>query len=174
MFFILVINMVNETILQHWIITQFALPFLLIFAIVYAVLEKTKILGDNHQVNAIIGGVIGLVFVSALSPKRVVENLILFFTVAIVVIFIVLLLWGFVAGTKDKDKGFELDDWMKYTLWAISGIAVIVAIIWATGLSPDVLDFLFDQSWSGEFWTNFFFVAVVIVALVVILKNKSD
>ena len=74
-----------------WIFTQFALPFLLIFAVLYGILEKTKILGDGkHQINAIVSFVVGLIFVSAVHPKEIVGNLILFLTVALVVVFVAL------------------------------------------------------------------------------------
>ena len=106
---------VQETILQHWIVTKFILPFALLVAIVYGILEKTKILGeDKHQLNAIVAFVIGLIFVSAIEPKAIVENLILFLTVAIVIMFVVLMLWGFASGAKD---GFQLEGWMKWILW---------------------------------------------------------
>jgi len=157
-----------DTILQHWIVVQFILPFTLVFAIVYALLAKTKILGEGKQVNAIIAGVIGLIFVSALEPKLIVENMILFLTVAIVIVFVVLILWGFVSG--GGDKGFIIEGWMKWVLWIVIGIAVIVASLWATGVS---VDFLFKQSWSNTFWTNFIFVAVVAAALAVVLKTGS-
>ena len=74
--------MVEETILQHWILTRFAFPFLLIFFIVFAVLEKTKLLGEGKkQLNALLSFVVSLVFVSAIYPTLVVSNLILFLTV---------------------------------------------------------------------------------------------
>lgn len=158
-----------ETILQHWIVTQFILPFTLVFALVYAILLKTKLLGEGNQVNAIIAGVIGLIFVSALEPKLIVENMMLFLAVAIVIVFVVLLLWGFVSG---GDKGFEIADWMKWGLWIVIGIAVIIAVLWATGMTPGIFDSLFGQSWSSTFWTNFFFIAVVGAVLAIVLKNK--
>lgn len=167
--------MATETILQHWIFTQFILPFALITAIVYGILEKTKLLGeDKHQLNAIIAFVIGLVFTGAVFPKLVVENLILFLTVGIVVLFVILMLWGFVSGVKDKDKGFELEKWMKYVLWIVAGIAVIGAVIWSTGWDNPLMDFLFYSSWSSDLWTNVAFIAVIIVVLVLIIKNKGE
>ena len=55
------INLIMETILQHWIVTQFILPFALITGLVYGILEKTKLLGDEkHQLNAILAFIIGL------------------------------------------------------------------------------------------------------------------
>ena len=164
--------MVSDTILQHDVLTKFAYPFLLIFFIVFAVLEKTKLLTDsNKQINALVSFVISLIFVSAVQPKIIAGNLILFLTVAIVVVFVVLLLWGFISS-PGKDK-FEMEKWMKYTLWAVAGVAVVVALFWATGISTDAFDFLFKQSWSDSFWTNFAFVAVVVAALAIILKNSK-
>src|SRR3989344_4428063 len=90
-----------ETILQHWIFTSFVFPFLLIFFIVFGILQKSKLFGEAKQLNALIAFVIGLIFVGAVFPKLVVGNLILFLTVAVVVMFVALLLWGFVAGGEE-------------------------------------------------------------------------
>ena len=166
--------MVQETILQHWVVTQFILPLLLIIFLVYAILEKTKLFGDDkHQTNALIAFVIGLIFVSVLSPKLIVENLILFLTVAIVIVFIVLLLWGFVSGSDLSDNILS----NKYVKWIVGIaliIAVIIAVLWATGVAGTVYDWLFKQTWSGTFWTNAIFIIAAGAALALILaKSKS-
>lgn len=159
------------TILQHDVLTNFVYPFLLIFFIVFAILEKTKILGDDKkQLNALISFVIGLIFVSAVFPKMVVGNLILFLTVAIVVMFIVLLLWGFVAG--DLKEGFKIGAGLKTVFMVIIGIAVIVAVFWATGIGG-AFGFLFQSSWSDAFWTNFLFIIVIAAALALILRKTN-
>jgi len=41
------------------------------------------------------------------------------------------------------------------------------------GIKLDALDFLFYSSWSSDFWTNFAFIAVVIVALAIVLGKKK-
>jgi hypothetical protein len=165
--------MVAETILQHEVLTKFAYPFLLIFFIVFAILEKTKLLGeDKKQLNALISFVIGLIFVSAVQPKLIVGDLILFLTVALVIVFVVLLIWGFIFG--DIKEGFKLDGWMKWSLGILSGIAVIIAVIWATGVDSSIVDYLFKQSWSSDFWTNASFVLVVAAALALILRSGSS
>ena len=72
--------MVN--ILQQPILTDFLYPFLFMFFIVFAVLEKTNLFGEGKkQLNALIALIIGLIFVSAVFPKIVVGNLILFLVV---------------------------------------------------------------------------------------------
>ena len=163
-----------ETILQHWILTNFAYPFLLIFFIAFGILEKTKIFGEGRrQLNALIAFVIGLIFVTAVSPKLVVGNLILFLTVSIVVMFVALLLWGFVAG----EKGLKFEDapkGLKYLIGIVIVIAVVVALLWALGVEGSLFDFLFRSSWSNEFVTNVVFIVVVIVALVVVVKSGKS
>ena len=50
--------------LENWGLTDVMLPFLLIFVIVYAILQKTKILGEGRKnLNVIIAVVVGLLVV---------------------------------------------------------------------------------------------------------------
>ncbi len=156
------------TFLQNWIFSKFLLPFLLIFFIVFAILEKTKLFGDSKkQLNALISFVIGLIFVGAIYPKIVVENMILFLTVAIVLVFVILLIWGFIFG---DEKGFKAPDWMKWVLGIIAGISFIVAIIFATGINSQIGTFLSTQS---QIWTNVTFIVVIAIALALILLTKE-
>lgn len=163
------------TFLQHWIFSRFLFPFLLIFFIVFAILEKTKIFGEGKkQINALISFIIGLVFVSAVYPKLVVENLILFLTVTIVAVFVVLLIWGFVfAEVKDS----KLQKWMKLGLGVVVTIAFIGAIIWATGLGDNLGNILSEQSELVQtIITNGVFLLVIAVALALVLigSKKKD
>jgi len=50
--------------LDSWGLTDVMLPFLLVFVIIFAILQKTKILGDGKKnLNAAVAVVIGLLFV---------------------------------------------------------------------------------------------------------------
>jgi hypothetical protein len=169
--------MAEEIILGHWIFTKFALPFLLIFFIVYGILTKSKILDDKQQLNALIAFVIGLIFIAAVSPVLVVSNLILFLTIALVVMFVGLLLWGFIAG----DEGLKYDKIPKQ-LKSVILIAILVALffgtLWAVGIEGETFignigDFLFGQEWSSTFWTNAAFIVVIVIALALVLKGTK-
>ncbi len=163
-----------ETILQHWIFMNFVYPFLLIFFIVFGILEKTEIFGSGRkQLNALIAFVIGLIFVTAISPKLVVGNLILFLTVAIVVVFVALLLLGFISG-KEGLKFQDAPKPLQYLIGIVIVIAVIIALLWALGVEGTLFDLLFRSSWSKEFLTNAVFIIVVIVALVIIVKGGKS
>ena len=170
--------MVQETILQHWIFTRFALPFLLIFFIVFGILEKTKLFGSGKkQLNALIAFVIGLILIGATSPTLTISNLVLFLTVAIVVLFVALLLWGFVAG----EEGLKFEKAPKALKWLIGIVilvAVVIALLWALGTEVTVFEtvstFLFKSDWSKSFWTNLSFVVVIIIALVLVLRKTKN
>ena len=164
----------NETIFQNFIFKEFVFPFLLIFTVVFAILEKTKIFGDDKkQLDAIVAFVIGLIFVSFAYPKNVVENLILFLTVAIIVAFVALLLWGFVMGEEAKIPS-GASKAIKWTVGVVIAVAVLVALVWAMGLNSTAFDFLFKQSWSNVFWTNLIFVVVIVVAIALVIRKVKD
>ncbi len=159
----------ETTFLQNWIFTKFLFPFLLIFFLIFAILEKTKLFGDGKkQLDALIAFVIGLIFVGAIYPKLVVENMILFLTVAIVIVFVVLLLWGFVFG--DIKEGFKPGRYFKGILGAVIVIGVIVAVVYATGANVHIGSFFASQS---QIWTNIAFVVVIAIALALILLTKE-
>jgi len=160
--------MAFETILQHDIFSKFVFPFLLMFFVVFAVLEKTKVLGEQKQTNALVSFVVSLIFVGALSPKMIVSNLILFLSVALIIVFVVLLLWGFVSGGSE----IKIESgWLKWVVGIVVVLAVFIAVLWATGVLDSFVNILFKQSWSFGFWTNVLFIAVIAIALALILKK---
>ena len=166
--------MAQEIFLQNYLFTKFILPFLLVFFIIFAILEKTKIFGDEKkQVNALVAFIIGLIFVSAIFPKEVVSNLILFLTVAIIVVFVTLLIWGFVTGGEAK-----IGDGTKKIAAVATIIAVIIAVLWAFGVKinavNNVFDLLFDQPWSNTFWTNALFLIVMAIAIAYIMRTSTN
>ncbi len=159
-----------ETILQHWLFTRFAFPFLLVFFIVFAILEKTKLLGEGKkQLNALIAFMIGLIFIAFAYPVDVVNNLILFLSVALIVVFIALIIWGFMAGeTKIESKG------VKIGAFVVLIIALVIAVLWATGVYDSLTDWISSQNWSSAFWTSLLFIVVIAIALSLVLKGSKD
>jgi len=159
-----------ETILQHWIFTRFAFPFLLAFFIVFAILEKTKIFGDGKkQINAMVAFIIGMIFVGVAYTTDVVTNLVLFLTVALITMFIAMLIWGFITGDA-KIEGKPV----KIIFGIALAIAIAIALLWATGYYDEIYNWLFKQTWSKTFWVNFLFIAALLGAVVFAMKGGSD
>lgn len=162
--------MVNN-ILQNEVLTSFVYPFLLVFFIVFAVLEKTKVFGeDKKQINALTAFIIGLIFVAAVEPKLIVSNLILFLSVALVVVFVVLVLWSFASG----GEGFKLEaTWLKWIIGFVIIAAVVIAMFLITGVWDTVVDTVFKSDWSSDLWTNVIFIVIIAVALALMMKKAA-
>ena len=159
--------------LQNTIFTRFLLPFLLVFFVVFAILEKTKLLGENKQIHALISFVIGLIFVAAFIYSSVVNNIVLFAVIAIVVVFVGLLIWTFMSGEGGfwaSDKAPALRTILLIGLF----IAVALGVIWAFGVPLSTIgSSLFNQAWSQPFWTNFVFILLIGIALALVLRSVA-
>jgi len=164
--------MVEEIFFQNEIFTRFVLPFLLLFFITFAILEKTNLFGsDKRQLNALISFVIGMIFVAFTYPTVIATNMILFLTIAIIVSFVGLLLWGFVSGETPKIGG---EKWIKWVVAIVIIVAVLGALIWAMGIQQETIDLLFSNDWSNTVWTNIAFVVVIVVALALVMRKWKD
>jgi hypothetical protein len=166
--------MASAIFLQNTIFTSFILPFFLIFFIAFAILQKTKILGESAQgqLNAFISLIIGFIFVAAFNYSSVVNNLVLFLSISLVVIFVGMLLWGFVSG--GESSFFKEKSGLRTILLIALFIAVIIGVIWSfgiplTGGQGSVTDLLFNQVWSQPFWTNLIFVILIGIALALVI-----
>lgn len=163
--------MAVEIFFQNVIFSKFILPFLFIFFIVFAILEKTKVLGEHKQINALVAFVIGLIFVGVAFPKEVVENLILFLTVALVVLFVVLILWGFLVGGEINMS--SLGPGIKWATGIFVSAVVFIAVLWATGFDLGLIGALFYQPWSETFWTNALFIVLIGAALALVIRGSK-
>lgn len=168
----------TQVFLQYPIFTRFLLPFFLIFFIIFAILERTKIFGKDNskQINALISFIIGLIFVTFLSPTLVLSNLVLFLSIGLVIVLIVLMLWGFLTGDHEM-KIFE-KSWLKVTIFIIVIIAVIFGVVWSFGISPtsaggSLINSLFNQPWSSTFWTNVVFVVLIAATLALVIGKAK-
>ncbi|MCX6749940.1 MAG: hypothetical protein NTZ83_00615, partial [Candidatus Pacearchaeota archaeon] len=125
----------------------------------------------RKQINALISFVIAFIFVSAVFPKEMVNNLMLFLTIAIAIVFVVLVLWGFITGEEGlKFSGFP--NGLKWAIGIFIILVVAIAVLWAAGVNiGSFLDNLFHRSWSNTFWTNFVFIVLVVAALVIVLTT---
>lgn len=119
--------------------------FLFVFVVVYAILIKTEILGSNKGMNALIGFVMAVVFVSFSSLGTYVNNIIPWFIVLLVILFFILLVAKFT--TKDFDKMMT-----KGFAWVVVIIFIIVFLIVAINVFNPVFhpDKILAQSSDSE------------------------
>src|SRR3989338_1531187 len=72
------------------------MAFFIVFIILYALLVKTKILGDNSFTHLFVSFILAIVFVTAIGVKQYVLTVIPWFAVLIVCLFLIFMIIGFV------------------------------------------------------------------------------
>ena len=117
---------------------DYILPFLLIFAVVFGILEKAKILGKNRGVHATIALAVGLLSLQFDYVSTFFASIFPYAGIGIAIVLVALILMGLISS--------EGKDWGKYVWFGIGAIAFI-AVVWA---SLDDLGFIFGRG-IGDF-----------------------
>ncbi|MEK6834634.1 MAG: hypothetical protein AABX61_00025 [Nanoarchaeota archaeon] len=147
---------------------EIALPFLLIFVIVFAILEKTKIFGENKSnINAVVAIILGLLIV---NQFEIVNTLNLFLpkvSLFIVIAIMFLILLGvFGANVSSGFSG---------VLLGLAAIVSLVIIYWA--LTPTVgLDFYgpnWLESWVYDNSGTLMFLVIIGIIIWAVVKKPG-
>jgi peptidoglycan/LPS O-acetylase OafA/YrhL len=149
---------------------DYILPWVLVFTLLFAILQKTKLLGDDvKQINALIASVVGLILIA--SPfSRIVVILMPFLAISAVVLLIFLLLYGFISGKKEGDMLSE--NWKR--AWVtILAIALASVLLMVSGYWGFVYSYLFERPEGAQVWINGLLVIVIIGALVAVLRDNT-
>lgn len=161
-----------ETILSNPLFVEAILPFLLVFTIVFAILQKTRVLGEGKkQVDAIVALVIGLIVITFARAVGIILVLMPFLAVSMVIILVFLILYGMVF----KEGEFKLPGKVQGVIGALAALAVIAISLWATGAWDYLLDMWTNSGDSSQILTNVIFVVVILAAVaIVVLPGRSD
>ncbi|RME54180.1 hypothetical protein D6777_04610 [Candidatus Woesearchaeota archaeon] len=115
------------TILDIGILNYFvpAFVFLLIYGIVLAILEKTKIFGDNKAINQILAFSVGVLFILTPDLVGVIRIITPWFTIMWIFIFLIIAIFLFVGISQgDVAKAFR----EKTLIWIIVVISIGIFI----------------------------------------------
>ena len=113
--------------LQQYGVYDYILPFLLVFAIIFAILEKTRIFGEQEgkaksNINMVVSLVIGLLLVAQTEIVSIINT----FLPKIALIIVVAIMFLIVAGLFGaEEKGWTGAPFM------IAFVLCIIAVIWA-------------------------------------------
>lgn len=145
---------------------SYAIPFLLIFAVVFAILKKTKILGDgNDGILAIISVSIGLLslqfdfvseFFAVIFPR---------FGIGLSIFLVAIIFIGFFFPKDDKTGHGK---WIGYTV----GIGIV---IWALSSWDEWTNYTGFGGWFTEnFWALIVLGIIIAVIVIVAKPGKND
>lgn len=94
--------------------------FLFVFILVYALLAKTKIIGDNKFVLLLISFIIAVVFMSFSSLELFVRTIIPWFVVLVIAVFLILIIGFFSSKSWVPKSGFA---------WVIIVVLLVIFLI---------------------------------------------
>ncbi len=141
------------------------LPFLLVFAIVFAILEKTKIFGvekvdgqtiTRKNINAMVGFVMAFFVIGSSKLVGLINTVAsqVFLLLLLVILFLML------AGIMQKEGEYELNEKWKKTLLPVLFLVIVLIFLNALGWLKDVYDFL-SKYWNSEGVTSIILLLLV-------------
>lgn len=159
------------------------LAFLIVIIIMFALLKKSEILGENDWINVFISLFVGAIFVGINSVRELVLNVIPWFAVLLVAIFVIMALLGLMGKTDDvlgKGLGWFFVIVM-LGIFVISGIKVFSESIVpylpgpffgvGSGVDEQLL-FFFSWLYSPEVFGAVALIISAIAVSFVLIKGK--
>ena len=134
---------------------NYILPFLLVFVLIFAILQKAEILGkEKKQIDALVALAIALILIAVPQPRNIIVGIVPWLAVGVVVMLVFLLLYGFVGETSwQGNKG------LKIVFGILAGLFVIGVVLYVTGLWTTLYSQL---SGSGSGWFSTVLMLVII------------
>ncbi len=143
--------------------------FLAVFIVMFALLAKTKVLGEGKWLNLFISFVISSIFISAAGVPQYVLTIVPWMAVLIISLFFILLLIGFVGGI-DWSKGIgAVVVVVAILVFVISGVKVFYGVIGP--YLPWSLDYGTGAGLEGLTFSSWFFSGPVLGAIFLLILS---
>jgi len=154
-------------ILEYPILRDLILPFILIFTLVFAILEKSQILGQGkQQINAIIAFAVAGILMAFSTQVDWIKRLTIVMIFVLFLMFVLLLVWGFVWGETSGDMLAKAEG-LKWTLGITAIVIIAGAALYITGYWDKLKS-------SPGFTSNLLFIIFIIAAIVTVMNQKKD
>ncbi|MFZ5955565.1 MAG: hypothetical protein ACOYT4_03995 [Nanoarchaeota archaeon] len=128
--------------------------FLFVFIMIYALLAKTKIIGDNQFVNLFLSFILAVFFILNVSLVEFVQFNLAWFVVFIICVFMIMLLISFSHG--------KLDVVMKpFVAWVLMIALITFFIISSAHIFKWTIDWVQIQSWMSTDWWGLVLVLII-------------
>ena len=163
------------------------LPFLLVFTIVFAILEKTKVLGTEklnnvdypkRQLNAMVAFVIAMLVVATNQIVSALNKALPNVVLLAVTIICFLMLVGTFYKSGELDFAEKHGKWMKFI---VPIIFILIVLIFADSIQRtpeqsylDYIWFYIINNFRGPVVTSFIFLIVAVAAIVYITNSKGE
>ncbi len=142
------------------------LPFVLIFTIVFAVMQATKILGGKKNIDAIIGLVFGFLLIRNQTIVTTINTFLPNISLLVVVILMILLVIGTFMGHTEWSHGVK----------GLAAVLAVIVVLWIFGASywnrfgiPDPFSGL-----SSETKGVIAFIAILVVIIFFVTRESDE
>ncbi len=161
------------------------LPFILVYAVVFAVLQKSKIFSYEDSgkearhvknINSVIAFVFAVFVVASIQTVQYIENIILNVVLILVFLLAVLIIFGMIFG-EDYKKFFTNGGKLTGTGKVFAGILFLILVVIAlalTGILNWIIEWWEDSQWNGELFSTILVLALIFGVLYWITKDPSD
>tara|TARA_Y100000310_G_C20571100_1_gene758084 strand:- start:352 stop:912 length:561 start_codon:yes stop_codon:yes gene_type:complete len=148
---------------------EVVLPFLLVFTIVFGILEKTKIFGTEHDgktpkknLNAMMAFVVAFFVVAAKEVVATIQTSLPFVALVLIAIISFLILVGsFFAGDKEFNFMEMFGNWKGWVAGVLA-IAVVLIFVYSMGWIEILIPILFP---GGGQNTDYFIIGAFVLAM---------
>lgn len=146
--------------------TNIILPFFLVFVVVFAMLEKTQVLGKKKDINVIIALIFGLVAVGVPAAIGVLSSLIPVIAVLLIILFAWFLIFGFVGGFVNA----EFSPGLRKTFLVLIGVVILGIITWAIGLFDYIT---LDKTLSAQVMQLTILIGAIIAVIAIVVGGST-
>lgn len=134
------------------------ISFLFVFVLIYALLAKTKVLGDNTSVSLMISLMLSAFFIFNASLVELVQTSSAWFVAFLVSMFLAIILLSFTHGKIDKVMNQNV-------AWIILGVVILIFVISSSYVFNWAINWSTFNDWANNDW--FGFIVLLIMAAVV-------
>jgi hypothetical protein len=138
------------------------LPFLLIFALVYGILESAKIFKENRAINPIIGLIVGLISIQFDLVPRFFSEIFPRLGVGLAILLVIFILLGIFRPNQT---------WVTYTFFGIGAIILIVVLVNTAGALGWYSGYWWSENWPIVAGAVFI---LSIIGVIVAAANPSN
>ena len=143
---------------------DYVLPFLIIFALVFGILSRIKLFGDNKSISAVIALSVGLMALQFGLVSSFFAELFPRFGIGLSIILVLLILTGLFT---DPDE-----DWSRYALLGVGLIIAVVILIQSSGITGFYSGFWWQNNWPGIL--TMLILGVLVIAVIAGSKSSSS
>jgi hypothetical protein len=143
--------------------------FLLVAIVVYAVLQKTEVLGNNSAVSLFVSFIMASFFIVEVQLVDFVGFTTSWFSVLVIIMFFLFIAIGFVPG-DEPFKFLSKNNWFS---WAVLVLMIVFFIISSSYIFNWAINWDWFMSGADSEWFGFLLLVVIGGVVAWVLKEKA-